>query len=1130
MKINSSMRRVFSMMLVLVLVLSLAPVTFAASAKTIYFENTADWSTVNIYYWSDSNTGFVAWPGKSMTLSQGKIYTYDLPEGVQYVIFNNGSTQTADLTLPSDMNMYSYDTGAWSQFGCAHVWAGETVITAATCTEPGAASYTCDLCGETKTSELKPLGHSFSGNRCSRCGVAQTVVYFDLTGSGWSTPYVYAWSASGTHCGEWPGTPMTPVAGVPGLYSYGFDEAPENVIFNNGNGGEGNQTADLKRPTDDKNLYTYSTGAWSEYNSCDHSWDEGKVTVEATCVVNGTKVYTCTLCGDERIETIVAPGHNFVNGACNVCGAPASCTSHVWDEGVVTTEPGCWTFGFKSYTCTVCGETKSETLYPGHDTYIDEVIDPTCTATGKEIIKCTRCAYKYDRTLPRVDHSYVEGDIVPPTCTEDGYTVLTCSGCGAQSSGNFVYHTGHSWNGNTCTSCSAVCNHTYQNGICTACSKGGPAYVEGYYEIATAPQLFWFAAQVNSGNGGINGKLVADIDLNGSKWTAIGYYLSDTLSPDTVPYTGTFDGQGHTVSNFVSAGTDNEGLFGYCSSATIMNLGVINATVTGWRAGAVAGYALTSNVLNCYAKDCTIIGKTSNSVAELSGTVYIAPVASPQGGIIRNCYALDCTLSGNTTLEVYATPVGGTDTQNGYYCGVTYSSDFDSVRNSTEVTMAQLRSGEVTYALNKGVTDGTQGWYQTCGTGLPAHSGQTVYLVDGCGSENDAYTNDPDMVGTHVYDTGRVTTAPGCVTTGIKTFTCVGCGHSYTETIAATGHSYKDGTCTGCGKADPDYVPTVTQPTLSLKYPALTFEDVITMNVFFEASGLESVVEMGLITYKSQVAEWNIDNAEAVIPGYELDPSGLFVASSEGIAAKDMGDTYWFAVYAKLTDGSCTYTKLVSYSPTTYAYNQLGDPAMSKMVIAMLNYGAAAQVYFNHNTDNLMNKKLTADQLASIETYRADMIDGISTITDEKSANFTKTTTGFTKRYPTITFEGAFSIDYLCQPSAAPAGDITLYYWDQAAFDAADVLTVDNATGALTLEATGDLYATAVEGIAAKDLDKGIYVSFVYSDGTNTYCSGILGYSIGMYCQGLASGSDAMAPFAAATAVYGYYAKQTFNT
>ena len=325
------------------------------------------------------------------------------------------------------------------------------------------------------------------------------------------------------------------------------------------------------------------------------------------------------------------------------------------------------------------------------------------------------------------------------------------------------------------------------------------------------------------------------------------------------------------------------------------------------------------------------------------------------------------------------------------------------------------------------------------------------------------------------------------------------------------------------------YEPKAAEPVLTLKYPTLTFEDVITMNVFFQAENLEDVVQMGLITYKSQVSEWNVENAEAVIPGYELDPSGFYVASTQGIPAKDMGDTFWFAVYAKLTDGTYTYTKLVSYSPTTYAANQLSDPAMSKLVIAMLNYGAAAQTYFGYNTDSLMNAELTAEQNASIESYRADMLDSISTVTAEKSANFVRTTAGFATRYPTITFEGAFSIDYLCQPSATPVGDITLYYWDQAAFDAADALTVDNATGALALVNNNGTYATAVEGIAAKDLDKGVYVAFCYSDGTNDYCSGILGYSIGMYCQGKAAGEDAMAPFAAATAVYGYYAKQMFN-
>lgn len=57
----------------------------------------------------------------------------------------------------------------------------------------------------------------------------------------------------------------------------------------------------------------------------------------------------------------------------------------------------------------------------------------------------------------------------------------------------------------------------------------------------------------------------------------------------------------------------------------------------------------------------------------------------------------------------------------------------------------------------------------------------------------------------HVYDSGKVTTQPGCESEGVKTFTC-SCGDSYTETVEAIGHSYADGTCANCGEADPDYV------------------------------------------------------------------------------------------------------------------------------------------------------------------------------------------------------------------------------------------------------------------------------------------------------------------------------------
>ena len=1133
MKYHTSSQRTLALLLVLLMIMSLAPVTaFAATGRTVYFENTASWSTVNIYYWSDSNTAFVTWPGKTMKVYQDKIYSYDLPDGVDYVIFNNGSTQTGDLTLPDDRNLYHYNSATWSQYGCAHTWGEETILTAATCTVGGEVTHTCSSCGETRTVATDPLGHDFSGRVCSRCGLSQTLIFFDSKNSGWTQPYIYTWSGSTAHCGAWPGSKMEAVEGEDGLFVYGLPELPENVIFNNGNGGSGNQTADLTVPADGNNCYHYADGSWSEYDTCQHVWNEGVVTKPATCTDNGELTLTCTLCAEIQMQTITATGHSFENGSCSVCGALEACTEHSWDEGVVTEEQTCWLPGTRTFTCVLCGATKDEYIYPSHDTYVAQVIEPTCTATGKQITKCTRCAYSYDRTLPKIDHTYVAGETVAPTCTEDGYTVYTCEYCAAVTNGDLVYHSGHSWSGNSCTACGEICEHTYSDGICTACGDGGPKYVQGFYEIENAAQLYWFASQVNSGNNAINGKLIADIDLNNGTWTSIGYYLSDTLEPDTVPYTGTFDGQGHTVSNFTTAGTDNEGLFGYCSSATIVNLGVINARVTGWRAGAVAGYALTSNVRNCFAIDCTIIGKTNNSVAMLSGTVYLSPVAGPQGGIVRDCYALNCTLVDDTDLEVYTSPVGGTDTQNGYYCNVTYSADFSSVRNSTEVTMEQLTTGEVTYLLNRGITDGTQGWYQTCGEGLPAHSGMTVYQLAACGNQKPIYTNDPEMPAGHSYQE-TVTTAATCTTDGIKTYTCSGCGDSYTEVIAAIGHSFTEGACANCGEKDPDYVRPIQQPTLTLAAPTLEFKDMVCVIAFFTAENIEDVEQMGMITYKNQVDEWNVENADFVIPGFGYDEiNNRYYASSQGINAKYLGDTVYLACYAKLTDGSYVYTKLAPYSPITYATNQLknsSDMKLKQLVAAMLNYSAAAQVYFNYNADMLSNATLTEEQKALPDAFRQDMLTNVPAASTQKQGVFANND-GFIKRYPAISFEGAFCINYFFTPAYMPADGITLYYWTGEVFDKVDDLTVENASGTIALAGNGmEQYRGDIEGIAAKNLDQAVYVAAVYSDGTNTWTSGVLGYSIGTYCGSLATKGGDIAGLAMATAVYGYHAKLYFG-
>ena len=109
-------------------------------------------------------------------------------------------------------------------------------------------------------------------------------------------------------------------------------------------------------------------------------------------------------------------------------------------------------------------------------------------------------------------------------------------------------------------------------------------------------------------------------------------------------------------------------------------------------------------------------------------------------------------------------------------------------------------------------------------------------------------------------------------------------------------------------------------------------------------------------------------------------------------------------------------------------------------------------------------------------------------------------------------------------------GDITLYYWKEADFAAADVLTTENASGSMTLalEDSGE-YRGDIVGISAKNLSEAVYVAAVYSDGTTTWTSGVLGYSIGAYCSGQSAKGAAVAALAEATAVYGYHAKAYFG-
>ncbi|MCD8312944.1 MAG: hypothetical protein LUC24_02130, partial [Bacteroidales bacterium] len=158
------------------------------------------------------------------------------------------------------------------------------------------------------------------------------------------------------------------------------------------------------------------------------------------------------------------------------------------------------------------------------------------------------------------------------------------------------------------------------------------------YGIYSLEGLQWLATTVNSGSN-FNGDTVMltnDISLSG-EWTPIG--------TSSNPFSGTFDGGGHTVSNLTITGdNDYVGLFGYTTGGEVKNLTVENATVSGGDyVGAVVGCPYTTAY-----SDITVTGDIA-----ISGNAYVGGVG---GGNVYNDWT-NVTVEANTGSKVSATRI-----------------------------------------------------------------------------------------------------------------------------------------------------------------------------------------------------------------------------------------------------------------------------------------------------------------------------------------------------------------------------------------------------------------------------------------------------------------------------------------
>ncbi len=168
---------------------------------------------------------------------------------------------------------------------------------------------------------------------------------------------------------------------------------------------------------------------------------------------------------------------------------------------------------------------------------------------------------------------------------------------------------------------------------------GGDGSEDNPYQIATAEQLTKLSTDVAAGEAYSDTyfELIADIDLNGREWVAIGTSSSFCFS-------GTFNGAGHTIANLRinKPSTDYQGLFGYLKSATIKYIGIVSGAVSGKSCvGGVTGYNTSSSAItSCY--NLCSVSCSEDHVAGVAGY-------NTSSSTISSCYNRG-SVSGNTRV------------------------------------------------------------------------------------------------------------------------------------------------------------------------------------------------------------------------------------------------------------------------------------------------------------------------------------------------------------------------------------------------------------------------------------------------------------------------------------------------
>lgn len=335
-----------------------------------------------------------------------------------------------------------------------HSWDNGTVIVQPTHSQGGEMMYTCTVCGASKNAPVGPSAdHVYD----------QAVIEdrFLRSAASCLEPAYYYYSCT---CGE-RGSEYFPVG--------------ESM---------GHPISEAWTTNDTHHWHAVQCEHTGEVASfAEHSWDAGRVTVQAGHTVNGEVIFTCGVCGMTRTEVVPGTPHVFDQQivdnkylqtaascyspavyykSCGTCGAAgtetftsgdatghsysqqwtsnelqhwqaASCehtnerinvADHVWDGGVVTVQPTDRSEGERTFTCVVCNATRREKLQPTTHEHTFAT-----TWTGNEMYHWHAATCGHNNEMSGFgEHAWNGGVVISwPSHNTKGETLYTCQTCGA---------------------------------------------------------------------------------------------------------------------------------------------------------------------------------------------------------------------------------------------------------------------------------------------------------------------------------------------------------------------------------------------------------------------------------------------------------------------------------------------------------------------------------------------------------------------------------------------------------------------------------------------------------------------------------------------------------------------------